>query len=161
MDFFGRLVTIPSANTSKAAVRKNVEKNYRVTYRYLEGNSAAVRRPIKVNTFFWLGKWRGIAPQTGVVTIDDIIYLTSSALSIQVHELNGIGRSLLESTRQLNLSELNTPLGLPYEERVFVQGSLERRREIFFLPQRRRIRRWPWHEHSTLHCSRDLLRYLS
>ncbi|KAF8969722.1 P-loop containing nucleoside triphosphate hydrolase protein [Flammula alnicola] len=50
-DFFGRLITIPSASTTRAAARKNVEKNYRVTYKFLEGNSAAVRRPVKVNMF--------------------------------------------------------------------------------------------------------------
>ncbi|PPQ93288.1 hypothetical protein CVT25_015286 [Psilocybe cyanescens] len=50
-DFFGRLITVPSASSTKAAVRKNVEKKYRVTYRFLEGNSAAVRRPVKVNMF--------------------------------------------------------------------------------------------------------------
>ncbi|KAH9483909.1 Chromosome transmission fidelity protein 18-like protein [Psilocybe cubensis] len=51
-DFFGRLITVASANATKAAVRKNVEKRYRVTFRFLEGNSAAVRRPVKVNMFF-------------------------------------------------------------------------------------------------------------
>ena len=51
MDFFGRLITVPSASSTKAAVRRNVEKKYRVSYRYREGNSAAVRRPIKVDTF--------------------------------------------------------------------------------------------------------------
>jgi chromosome transmission fidelity protein 18 len=37
--------------TNKAAARKNVEKKYRVTYKFLEGNSAAVRRPVKMNMF--------------------------------------------------------------------------------------------------------------
>ncbi|KAJ7444820.1 P-loop containing nucleoside triphosphate hydrolase protein [Mycena latifolia] len=50
-DFFGRLITVPSLSTTKAAERKNVEKKYRVTYRYKEGNSAAVRKPIKMNAF--------------------------------------------------------------------------------------------------------------
>jgi len=50
-DFFGRLITVPSASSTKAAVRKNAEKKYRVTYRYVEGNSAAVRKPVKVGTF--------------------------------------------------------------------------------------------------------------
>ncbi|KAF5331123.1 hypothetical protein D9619_005373 [Psilocybe cf. subviscida] len=50
-DFFGRPITTPSASSTKAAVRKNVEKKYRVTYKFLEGNSAAVRRPVKVNSF--------------------------------------------------------------------------------------------------------------
>ncbi|KAJ7085780.1 P-loop containing nucleoside triphosphate hydrolase protein [Mycena belliarum] len=50
-DFFGRLITAPSLTTTKAAQRKNVEKKYRVTYRYKEGNSAAVRKPIKMAAF--------------------------------------------------------------------------------------------------------------
>ncbi|KAF8197572.1 P-loop containing nucleoside triphosphate hydrolase protein [Pholiota molesta] len=50
-DFFGRLITVPSASTTKAAERKNVEKKYRVSYKFLEGNSAAVRKPVKVNAF--------------------------------------------------------------------------------------------------------------
>lgn len=50
-DFFGRLITVPSASSAKAAVRKNVEKKYRVSYRFAEGNSAAVRRPVKINMF--------------------------------------------------------------------------------------------------------------
>ncbi|KAF8912069.1 hypothetical protein CPB84DRAFT_1761185 [Gymnopilus junonius] len=50
-DFFGRPITVASASTTKAAVRKNVEKKYRVAYRFLEGNSAAVRKPVKVNMF--------------------------------------------------------------------------------------------------------------
>ncbi|KAJ7157004.1 P-loop containing nucleoside triphosphate hydrolase protein [Mycena crocata] len=50
-DFFGRLITAPSLTTTKAAQRKNVEKKYRVTYRFKEGNSAAVRKPIKTNAF--------------------------------------------------------------------------------------------------------------
>ncbi|KAJ7286133.1 P-loop containing nucleoside triphosphate hydrolase protein [Mycena rebaudengoi] len=50
-DFFGRLITIPSLSATKTAKRKNVEKKYRVTYKFKEGNSAAVRKPIKVNAF--------------------------------------------------------------------------------------------------------------
>ncbi|KAF7363719.1 Chromosome transmission fidelity protein 18 [Mycena sanguinolenta] len=50
-DFFGRLITAPSVNASKAAARKNVEKKYRVTYKFKEGNSAAVRKPIKMKAF--------------------------------------------------------------------------------------------------------------
>ncbi|KAJ6624531.1 hypothetical protein B0H10DRAFT_1943134 [Mycena sp. CBHHK59/15] len=51
VDFFGRLITVPSLKTTKAAERKNVDKKYRVTYRFKEGNSAAVRKPIKVKAF--------------------------------------------------------------------------------------------------------------
>ncbi|KAJ6597213.1 P-loop containing nucleoside triphosphate hydrolase protein [Mycena vulgaris] len=51
-DFFGRLITgAPSLSANKAAERKNVEKKYRVTYRFKEGNSAAVRKPIKMKAF--------------------------------------------------------------------------------------------------------------
>ncbi|KAF9484666.1 P-loop containing nucleoside triphosphate hydrolase protein [Pholiota conissans] len=50
-DFFGRLITIQSASSTKAADRKNVERRYRVSYKFLEGNSAAVRKPVKVNIF--------------------------------------------------------------------------------------------------------------
>ncbi|KAJ7219569.1 P-loop containing nucleoside triphosphate hydrolase protein [Mycena pura] len=50
-DFFGRLITVQSSSTTKAAARKNVEKKYRVTYRFNEGNSAAVRKPMKMNSF--------------------------------------------------------------------------------------------------------------
>ncbi|KAJ7510162.1 P-loop containing nucleoside triphosphate hydrolase protein [Mycena galericulata] len=50
-DFFGRLITAPSLSTTKAAERKNVEKKYRVTYKFKEGNSAAVRKPIKMKAF--------------------------------------------------------------------------------------------------------------
>ncbi|RDB21482.1 Chromosome transmission fidelity protein 18 [Hypsizygus marmoreus] len=50
-DFFGRVITVPSSSSTKAAVRKNVEKKYRVTYRFTEGNSAAVRKPVKVGAF--------------------------------------------------------------------------------------------------------------
>ena len=51
MDFFGRPITKVSATQSKAAVRRNVEKKYRVSFKYAEGNSAAVRRPTKVSAF--------------------------------------------------------------------------------------------------------------
>ncbi|KAJ7221036.1 P-loop containing nucleoside triphosphate hydrolase protein [Mycena haematopus] len=50
-DFFGRLITVPSISTTKAAERKNVEKKYRVTYKFKEGNSAAVRKPVKIKAF--------------------------------------------------------------------------------------------------------------
>ncbi|KAG6910312.1 hypothetical protein DXG01_011709 [Tephrocybe rancida] len=50
-DFFGRVITVATVNSTKAAERKNVEKKYRVTYRYTEGNSAAVRKPVKMVAF--------------------------------------------------------------------------------------------------------------
>ncbi|KAL1746335.1 P-loop containing nucleoside triphosphate hydrolase protein [Schizophyllum fasciatum] len=51
VDFFGRPITKVTATASKAAVRRNVEKKYRVSFKYAEGNSAAVRRPTKVSAF--------------------------------------------------------------------------------------------------------------
>ncbi|KAJ7632861.1 P-loop containing nucleoside triphosphate hydrolase protein [Roridomyces roridus] len=50
-DFFGRLITTKSVSSTKAAERKNVDKKYRVTYKFKEGNSAAVRKPVKVKSF--------------------------------------------------------------------------------------------------------------
>ncbi|CAA7271466.1 unnamed protein product [Cyclocybe aegerita] len=50
-DFFGRLITVSSGSTSRIGIHKAIEKQYRVSYRFLEGNSAAVRKPVKVNTF--------------------------------------------------------------------------------------------------------------
>lgn len=50
-DFFGRIITVPTSSSTKAAARKNIEKKYRVTYKYAEGNSAAVRKPVKVCAF--------------------------------------------------------------------------------------------------------------
>ncbi|KAF7322486.1 AAA domain-containing protein [Mycena chlorophos] len=50
-DFFGRLITVPSTAKAKAAERKNADKKFRVAFKYNEGNSAAVRRPVKVNAF--------------------------------------------------------------------------------------------------------------
>ena len=50
-DFFGRLVSIPSADSINTRGHKNVGMKFKVSYKFLEGNSAAVRRPVKVNTF--------------------------------------------------------------------------------------------------------------
>ncbi|PPQ67464.1 hypothetical protein CVT24_011521 [Panaeolus cyanescens] len=49
-DFFGRLITVPTVASLKAS-NKIIEKPYRVSYKFLEGNSAAVRKPIKVGAF--------------------------------------------------------------------------------------------------------------
>ncbi|KAF9469336.1 P-loop containing nucleoside triphosphate hydrolase protein [Collybia nuda] len=51
VDFFGRLITVPSTSSTKSALRKNIEKKYRVAYKFAEGNSAAVRKPVKFDTF--------------------------------------------------------------------------------------------------------------
>ncbi|KAF9564421.1 hypothetical protein CPC08DRAFT_660610 [Agrocybe pediades] len=50
-DFFGRPLSVATSAMTKTAARKNVDKKYRVQYRFLEGNSAAVRRPVKVSMF--------------------------------------------------------------------------------------------------------------
>ncbi|CAL1705258.1 unnamed protein product [Somion occarium] len=50
-DFFGRPI-VATGNTTKPASRKaHVEKKYRVSYKFHEGNSAAVRKPVKVSAF--------------------------------------------------------------------------------------------------------------
>jgi chromosome transmission fidelity protein 18 len=53
MDFFGRVITVAASNKLKSrqgAVPKT-EKKLGVSFRFNEGNSAAVRRPVKVSTF--------------------------------------------------------------------------------------------------------------
>ncbi|KIY50839.1 P-loop containing nucleoside triphosphate hydrolase protein [Fistulina hepatica ATCC 64428] len=56
VDFFGRLITTSSTSTkpkSRGGSSAQVSKTpfYRVTFKYLEGNSAAVRKPVKVQAF--------------------------------------------------------------------------------------------------------------
>ncbi len=50
MDFFGRTIIPKETHQSiaKAARKANV---YRVSYKFNEGNSAAVRKPVKVSAF--------------------------------------------------------------------------------------------------------------
>ncbi|KDQ61061.1 hypothetical protein JAAARDRAFT_67462 [Jaapia argillacea MUCL 33604] len=53
-DFFGRLITAPhtSASTKSNTGPDHMQnKKYRVSYRFNEGNSAAVRKPVKVSSF--------------------------------------------------------------------------------------------------------------
>lgn len=52
-DFFGRVITTPSATASstEAPLGKHATKKYRVSYRFTEGNSAAVRKPVKIEAF--------------------------------------------------------------------------------------------------------------
>ncbi|KAF9447866.1 P-loop containing nucleoside triphosphate hydrolase protein [Macrolepiota fuliginosa MF-IS2] len=50
-DFFGRAITVKSTTNSKSAVQKQKVEPYRVSYKFNEGNSAAVRKPVKLNTF--------------------------------------------------------------------------------------------------------------
>ncbi|KAK0239840.1 P-loop containing nucleoside triphosphate hydrolase protein [Armillaria nabsnona] len=49
-DFFGRLI-IHSSSSVRGTNNKTVEKKFRVAYKFAEGNSAAVRKPIKVGAF--------------------------------------------------------------------------------------------------------------
>ena len=51
-DFFGRpIVPKVTASGTKPVSRKPAEKKAGVSYKFNEGNSAAVRRPVKVSTF--------------------------------------------------------------------------------------------------------------
>ncbi|KAG6820837.1 hypothetical protein H0H93_010664 [Arthromyces matolae] len=52
-DFFGRVIAVNSRSNHKTASSKKVTetKQYRVTYRYIEGCSAAVRKPVKMGAF--------------------------------------------------------------------------------------------------------------
>ncbi|KIJ10510.1 hypothetical protein PAXINDRAFT_177467 [Paxillus involutus ATCC 200175] len=52
VDFFGRPITAPKAPTSSVSKpRRHMLQEFQTTYRYLEGNSAAVRKPVKVSSF--------------------------------------------------------------------------------------------------------------
>ena len=51
-DFFGRpIVPKVTGSGTKTVSRKPAEKRAGVSYKFNEGNSAAVRRPVKVSTF--------------------------------------------------------------------------------------------------------------
>ncbi|KAI6005841.1 hypothetical protein EDD15DRAFT_680075 [Pisolithus albus] len=52
VDFFGRPIAAPRKVSGPGAARSaEVLTAFRTTYRYLEGNSAAVRKPVKVASF--------------------------------------------------------------------------------------------------------------
>jgi chromosome transmission fidelity protein 18 len=52
MDFFGRPIAVaPARNKNKKFVKSSVERKPGVSFRYNEGNSAAVRRNVKVSAF--------------------------------------------------------------------------------------------------------------
>ncbi|KAI0705933.1 P-loop containing nucleoside triphosphate hydrolase protein [Cytidiella melzeri] len=53
IDFFGRPIVVKTTPKigPKSVSRKGLEKKPGVSYRFNEGNSAAVRKPVKVNTF--------------------------------------------------------------------------------------------------------------
>ncbi|KAG6860581.1 hypothetical protein C0995_009630 [Termitomyces sp. Mi166 len=52
-DFFGRIITVASSTNTKGkgTETKNTEPKYRITYRFTEGSSAAVRKPVKMAAF--------------------------------------------------------------------------------------------------------------
>ncbi|KAF9265625.1 P-loop containing nucleoside triphosphate hydrolase protein [Marasmius fiardii PR-910] len=53
-DFFGRLINpcaAPKSKGKQSVVLKDAGGKFRVSYKYKEGNSAAVRKPVKVSTF--------------------------------------------------------------------------------------------------------------
>lgn len=54
MDFFGRLIVKPVSRVEKGQPGEEGAKEksgFTVLYKYTEGNSAAVRRPVKVGVF--------------------------------------------------------------------------------------------------------------
>ncbi|KAH9966853.1 P-loop containing nucleoside triphosphate hydrolase protein [Russula dissimulans] len=52
MDFFGRPIMISTADKNKPpSSRKSVTPAYRVSFKFKEGNSAAVRKPVKMASF--------------------------------------------------------------------------------------------------------------
>ncbi|KAH9981098.1 P-loop containing nucleoside triphosphate hydrolase protein [Lactifluus volemus] len=52
LDFFGRPITKPvSKNNKPASSRKQATQVYRVSFKFKEGNSAAVRKPVKMVSF--------------------------------------------------------------------------------------------------------------
>jgi len=52
VDFFGRPITIPRKASGSGAPRSKCPlKGFQTTYRYLEGNSAAVRKAVKIASF--------------------------------------------------------------------------------------------------------------
>ncbi|KAI0072280.1 hypothetical protein K474DRAFT_1668042 [Panus rudis PR-1116 ss-1] len=50
-DFFGRPIVKPHSSAKPASKKAKVEKPYKVAYKFNEGNSAAVRKPVKVAAF--------------------------------------------------------------------------------------------------------------
>ncbi|KAF9227797.1 hypothetical protein BS17DRAFT_726296 [Gyrodon lividus] len=59
VDFFGRPIAVPKAVVSSVSkTRPHTPKEFQTTYRYLEGNSAAVRKPVKVSSFCDVGRPR-------------------------------------------------------------------------------------------------------
>ncbi|KAF8633836.1 hypothetical protein AX15_001213 [Amanita polypyramis BW_CC] len=51
VDFFGRPIVRSPTETVRASQKAKIQQKVRVTYRFTEGNSAAVRKPIKVGVF--------------------------------------------------------------------------------------------------------------
>lgn len=52
LDFFGRPIVTPKADINKPpSSRKQAIATYRVSFKFKEGNSAAVRKPVKMASF--------------------------------------------------------------------------------------------------------------
>ncbi|KAI0273411.1 P-loop containing nucleoside triphosphate hydrolase protein [Gloeopeniophorella convolvens] len=51
VDFFGRPITAPASKGKPASRRQSTGQTYRVSFKYKEGNSAAVRKPVKMGSF--------------------------------------------------------------------------------------------------------------
>jgi len=52
LDFFGRPIVTPKADINKPpSSRRQAIVTYRVSFRFKEGNSAAVRKPVKMASF--------------------------------------------------------------------------------------------------------------
>ncbi len=52
VDFFGRPITTPTTDKTKpASSRKPAKPAYGVSFKFKEGNSAAVRKPVKMGSF--------------------------------------------------------------------------------------------------------------
>jgi chromosome transmission fidelity protein 18 len=52
LDFFGRPVVTPKADVNKPpSSRRQAMATYRVSFKFKEGNSAAVRKPVKMASF--------------------------------------------------------------------------------------------------------------
>ncbi|KAG6832058.1 hypothetical protein H0H92_005480 [Tricholoma furcatifolium] len=50
-DFFGRVISAASVGGMKPSSKRGAEKKNRVSYRYIEGSSAAIRKPVKIGAF--------------------------------------------------------------------------------------------------------------
>ncbi|PFH54126.1 hypothetical protein AMATHDRAFT_135378 [Amanita thiersii Skay4041] len=51
VDFFGRPIVVKTSPVNERSTEKKKVEDFRITYRFTEGNSAAVRKPVKVGSF--------------------------------------------------------------------------------------------------------------